>query len=124
MIYDFLVINYISHESYRRREMYSGHARLSVCLPAAACPHYCTDPDVSWVGDRGCPLVVHYWADLRSVYGLRCYDKIARTRTVSEYMLVPAVCLVMAALRSRCVHYIFVLFLLLGFPPLISAVAD
>ena len=23
---------------------------------------------------RGCPLVVHYWADLKSVHGLRCYD--------------------------------------------------
>jgi len=22
---------------------------------------------------RGCPLVVHYWADLQSVNGLRCY---------------------------------------------------
>ena len=26
---------------------------VSVCLSAAACPHYCTDPDVTWevVGD-------------------------------------------------------------------------
>jgi len=34
-----------------RGEMYIGHERLyvvSVCLSAAACPHYCTDPDVSW----------------------------------------------------------------------------
>jgi len=45
--------------SRRRREMYCGHARLcvflsvclSVCLSAAACPHYCTDPDVTW-GER------------------------------------------------------------------------
>jgi len=36
--------------SRRRREMYCGHARLcvSVCLCAAACPHYCTEPDVTW----------------------------------------------------------------------------
>jgi len=36
--------------SRRRREMYSGHARLCVCLclSAAACQHYCTDPDVTW----------------------------------------------------------------------------
>ena len=27
--------------------MYCGHARLCVCLSAAACPHYCTDPDVT-----------------------------------------------------------------------------
>ena len=32
----------------------------------------------------GCPLVVHYWADLQSVHGLRRYDNIARTRNVSE----------------------------------------
>jgi len=30
-----------------RREMFCGHARLCVCLSAAACPHYCTDPDVT-----------------------------------------------------------------------------
>ena len=63
--------------SRRPREMYCGHARLcvcvSVCLSAAARPHYCTDPDVTWGSGRGCPLVVHYWADLQSVHGMRCY---------------------------------------------------
>jgi len=36
--------------SRRRREMYCGHARLSVsvCLSAAACLHYGTEPDVTW----------------------------------------------------------------------------
>ena len=40
--------------SRRRREMYCGHARLcvclcvSVCLSVAACPHYCTNTDVTW----------------------------------------------------------------------------
>jgi len=63
--------------------MYCGHARLCVCvcvcvclpvcLSAAACLDYCTDPDVTWRSGRGCPLVVHYWADLQSVHGLRCY---------------------------------------------------
>jgi len=46
---------------------------VSVCLSTAACPHYCTDPDVTWGSGRGYPLVVHYWADLQSVHGLRCY---------------------------------------------------
>ena len=41
----------------------------------------------------GCPLVVLYWADLQSVHGLRCYGNITRTRNVSEYVLVLAVCL-------------------------------
>ena len=63
---------------------------VSVCLSAAACPHYCTDPDVTWGSGRGCPLVVHYWADLQSVHGLRCCGNITRTRNVSEHMLVLA----------------------------------
>ena len=48
----------------RRREMYCGHARLCVCLSAAACLHFCTDPDVTCASGRGCSLVVHNWADL------------------------------------------------------------
>jgi len=65
--------------SRRRRKMHCGHTRLclcvcvSVCLSAAVRPHYCTDPDVTWGRDRGCPLVVHYWADLQSGHRLRCY---------------------------------------------------
>jgi len=66
--------------SRRPREMYCGHARLCVCLSAAACPHYCTDPDVTWGSGRGCPLVVHYWADLQSMLGMRCYGNIMEMR--------------------------------------------
>jgi len=54
-------------------------SRASVCLSAAVCPHYCTDPDVTWGRGRGCPLVVHYWADLQSGHGLRCYGNITQT---------------------------------------------
>ena len=50
---------------------------MSVCLSAAAFPHYCTHPDVTRGNGSGCPLVVHYWADLQSVHGLRSYDNIA-----------------------------------------------
>ena len=64
---------------------------VSVCLFAAVRPHYCMDPDVTWRRGRGCPLVVHYCADLQSVDGFRCYGNITRTRNVSEYMLVLAV---------------------------------
>ena len=31
---------------------------LSVCLSAAVCPHYCTDPDVTWGSGRGCPYAL------------------------------------------------------------------
>jgi len=97
--------------SRRRCEMYCSHERLcvgmsvclSVCLPAAAYPHYCTDRDVTWGSGRGCPLVVHYWADLQLVHGLRCYGNITRTRNVSEYTLVLALCLVMLRLGLRLI---------------------
>jgi len=68
---------------------------VSVCLSAAARPHYCTDPDVTWRSGRGCPLVVHYWADLHSGHGLRWCGNIMRTRNISRYMLVLALCLVL-----------------------------
>ena len=66
-------------------------------------PAQCTDPDValgSGVGDAA--LVVHYWADLQSVHGLRCYGNITRTRNVSEYMLVLALCQVLMITTSSC----------------------
>ena len=53
---------------------------LSVYLSAAACPDYCTDPAVSWGSGRGCLLVVHYWADLQSVHGLRFYGNTMEMR--------------------------------------------
>jgi len=78
---------------------------LCVCLSAAACAHYCMDPDVSSGSGRGCPLVVHYWADLQSVHGLRCYGNIMQTQNVSEYMLVLALCLV-----EFCLHVIAIVY--------------
>ena len=66
--------------------MYIGHARLCVCVcvSLAACPYYCTDPDVTWENGMGCPQVVHYWTGLQSVSEFRCYDNIARTQNASE----------------------------------------
>jgi len=92
--------------SRRWREMYCGHAGLcvylsvclSVCLSVrlstAACPHYCTDPDVTWGSGRGCPLVVHYWADLQSEHGLRRYGN---TRNVWHSLVVIR--------QAHCKHY-------------------
>jgi len=71
---------YISRESKTTRNVLWSRASvrlcLSVCLSAAACPHYCTDPDVTWGSGRRCALVVHYWADLQLVHGMRCYGNI------------------------------------------------
>jgi len=63
---------------------------VSVCLSAAACLY---GPGCNLGSGRGSPLVVHYWADLQSVHGLRCYGNIRRTRNVSENMLVHTLCL-------------------------------
>jgi len=57
---------------------------VSACLSAAACPHYCTDPDVIWGSGRGCPLAVHCWADLQSVRGLRRYGNIMQMRCIAQ----------------------------------------
>jgi len=51
---------------------------VSVWLSAAVHPQYCMDPDVTWGRGRGCPLVVHYWADFQSAHRLRCYGNITR----------------------------------------------
>jgi len=57
----------------------TGHARLCVCVCVSVCLTVrgrmptCTNPDVTWGSGRGCPLVVHYLADLQSVHGLRFY---------------------------------------------------
>jgi len=56
---------------------------VCVCLSAAVRPHHCTDPDVTWGHGRGCPLIVHYWADLQSGQVLRCYGNITRTLVIS-----------------------------------------
>ena len=42
---------------------------------------------------RGCPLVVHYRADLQSVDGFRCYDNIV-PNAKCQRVLVLALCLV------------------------------
>jgi len=65
--------------SRRRCKMYIGHARLCVYLSVCPRPHaYITArTTVTWGDSRGRPLVVHYLADLQSVHGCRCYDKVA-----------------------------------------------
>jgi len=76
------------------RDILWSHASVCLSVSVAACLHYCTDPDVTWRSGRGCPLVVHCWTDLQLGHGLRCYGNIMRTRNVSEYMVVLALCLV------------------------------
>ena len=84
----------------RRREMYIGHACLCGCLSLAAFPHYCTDPDVTWRNGRGCPVFVHYWADLQSMHWLPWYDNMAPNAKCPR-VLVLALCLVHHFVHSR-----------------------
>jgi len=77
-VYDFAVL-IIFRVSRRRREMYSGHGRLSVCLSVSRrIPALLYGPGCN-LGEwyRRCPIVVQYWADLQSVHGFCCYDSIA-----------------------------------------------
>jgi len=50
-------------------------------------------PGCTMGNGRGCPLVVHYWADLQSVHGFHCYDNIA-PNAKGQRVLVLALCLV------------------------------
>ena len=84
-----------------RREMYSSYGRLCVCLcvclSLAAFQDYCTDPNVAWENGKGCPLVVHCWADLQSVHAFRCYENIV-LNAKCQRVLVVALCLVTIAI--------------------------
>ena len=95
--------------------MYCGHARLCVCLSAAACQHYCTDPDVTWDNDRdafscalldgfaiGAGVALLWQHNANPTYKLAStprYDGIVRTRNVSECSVL-ALCLVVVC-RGR-----------------------
>jgi len=58
-----------------RGEMYIGHGCLCVCLSVPRrIPTLLQGPGCNLGNGRRCPLVVHYWADLQSVHGFRCYD--------------------------------------------------
>jgi len=74
--------------SRRRRKTYYGHARLCVCLCVCLSvrgrtPTLLHEPGCNLGHGRGCSLVVHYWADLQSGHGLRCYGNIMRTLVTS-----------------------------------------
>ena len=80
------VLFVIFHASRRRHEMYSGPARLCVCLPVPhRIPILLQGPGCNLGnGIGGCCLVVHCWADLQSVHGFRCCNNIVRMRNVSD----------------------------------------
>jgi len=67
---------------------------VSTCLSVSGrIPTLMHGPGCNLGNGRGCPLVVHYWADLQSVHGFRCYDNIA-PNTKCQPVFVLALCLV------------------------------
>ena len=85
---------YISHMA-QSSEMYIGRVRLSACLYVCISPYVNTTArrlPLCNLGDgRECTLVVHYWADLQSVYGFRCYGNTRAYCEMSARTLVLAV---------------------------------
>jgi len=66
-----------------RGEMYIGNRRRCVCLCVCLSvprriPTLLHGSGCKLRNGMGCPLVVHYWADLQSVHGFRCFDNIAQ----------------------------------------------
>jgi len=73
--------------------MYIGHGRLCVSVPRRI-SILLHGPGCKLGYGTGCPLVVHYWADLQSVHGFRCYDNKAQNAECQR-VLVLALCLVL-----------------------------
>ena len=72
----------------RRCKIYCGRVHLFVCLwvclsVRGLTPTLLHGPGCNLGHGRGCPIVVHYWVDLQSVHGLRCYGKITLTIVTS-----------------------------------------
>ena len=70
-----------------RGEMHIGHGRLSVCLSVPRRIPTLLHGSRCNFGENGreCPLVVHYWADLQSVHGFRCYNNIHVCELIALY---------------------------------------
>jgi len=70
------------------------HVCLFVCLSVPFCtPILLHGPDVSWGNGRGCPVVVHYWADLQLMHRFHCCNNVAPNMECHR-VLVLALCLV------------------------------
>ena len=85
----------ISREAYPRRNVY--WSRPFVCVPVPChIPTLLHGLGCNLRNGRVYPLVVHYWADLQSVHGFRCYDNIA-PNAKCQRVPVLAVCLILLA---------------------------
>jgi len=79
------------------------HVCVSVCLSVCGrTPTLLHGPDVTWGCGRGCPLVVHYWADLQLGHGLHCCGNITRTLVTS--LRLPRYDDIVRTLGGVCAH--------------------
>jgi len=65
-----------------------GHGRLCVCVSVCTfrrIPTLLHGPGCKLGNGKGCPVVVHYWADLQSVHGFRCYDNVHAYKFIALY---------------------------------------
>ena len=81
--------------SRRHREMYMvTNVCLSACLPVPRrIPTLLHGPGFNFGNGRGCPLFVHYGADLQSVHEFRCCGNIV-PNAKCQRVLVLALCMV------------------------------
>jgi len=95
---------YIMREAQPRRNVY--WPRLSVCLSlaASACPHYCTDLDVTWGNGRGASSSCALLGDLQSVHRFHCYDNTAPNAKCQQ-VLVLALSLVLVFVVDENAEY-------------------
>jgi len=69
---------------------------MTVCLSVRGrMPTLLHGPRCNLGNGRKCPLVVHYWKELQSVLGLRCYDNIYSANAKCQRVLVLALCQVL-----------------------------
>jgi len=83
-----------------------GHDRLCVCLSVPCrIPALLHGPGCNLGGMvGGCPLVVHCWADVQSVHGLRSCDNIV-WNAKCQRVLVLALCLVSSIVLCTSTSY-------------------
>jgi len=72
---------------------FNGVTRVGVSVPRRI-PTLLHGPGCKLGNGMGCPLVVHYRADLQSEHGFRCCDNSAERDAKCQRVLVLALCLV------------------------------
>ena len=87
---------------------------MSVCLSAAACPHYCTDPDVTWGNGRGCTCALLGGFAIGARVALlwqhnanaKCKRLHACTHSMPSYFICPKKCIIILQINYPYNAYI------------------